>query len=100
MSKQLRPELVVNNNRGEPSPGFFYYTWANPVKCDECAEFIQEYDYYYFEKRSVDKTQKLIAKYYCCVSCYNELLPTEGFKHPINKIVKKELPEKERLPYY
>jgi hypothetical protein len=28
------------------------------------------------------------------------LLPTEGFKYPINKIVKKEVPIKERRPYW
>ncbi len=29
-----------------------------------------------------------------------EKLPTESFKHPANKIVKKELPLKERLNFY
>lgn len=29
-----------------------------------------------------------------------EKLPTESFKYPVNKIIKKELPPKERLKFY
>jgi hypothetical protein len=61
MSKQLRPELVVTNNRGEPAPGFMYFTWASPQKCDECGDYISDYEYYYFEKRSVDKVQRMLV---------------------------------------
>lgn len=91
MSKQLRPELTVANNKGEPDPDCQYFTWRTPTRCDECQEWINDYEYYYFEKRSVDKTQRILVQYYCCINCYLERLPTENFKYPVNKIVKKEL---------
>jgi len=71
-----------------------------PTKCDECGEIIMEFEYYYFEKRSLDKSKRLLVEYYCCPPCYVELLPTEGFKYPVNKLVRKELPERDRGPYY
>jgi hypothetical protein len=91
MSKQLRPELVIGNNKGEPDPECMYFTWRKPTKCDECGEWIHDHEYYYFEKRSVDKSQRLLVQYYCCVNCFMEKLPTESFKYPVNKMVKKEL---------
>lgn len=97
MGRQLRPELVVSNNKGEPDPECMYFTWRKPTKCDECGEWIHDHEYYYFEKRSVDKSQKILVQYYCCVNCFMERLPTENFKHPVNKIVKKELQPKEKL---
>jgi len=59
-----------------------------------------DYHFYYFEKRSVDKQQRMLVQYHCCVKCYNELLPTERFKVPVNKLVLKELPAKERLEHW
>lgn len=48
----------------------------------------------------MDKTQRVLVQYYCCVSCYMERLPTESFKYPVNRIVKKELQPKDRLQFY
>jgi hypothetical protein len=56
MSKQLRPEIVCTNNKGEPDPDCQYFTWKRPTKCDECGEWINDYEYYFYEKKSVDKT--------------------------------------------
>lgn len=55
LPKQLRPELVVSNNKNEPAGEFDYFTWRQPTKCDECQAVIMDFAYYYFEKRSVDK---------------------------------------------
>lgn len=100
LGKQLRPELVISNNRGEAASDYDYFTWKTPIKCDECTSYLMDYHYYYFEKRSVDKQQRLLVQYYCCLKCYNELLPTEKFKYPVNKIVMKELPSKDRLEFW
>ena len=100
MSKQLRPELCLQNNKGEPDLDCQYFTWKRPTKCDECGEFINDHEYYYYEKKSVDKTQRVLVQYYCCVNCYFERLPTESFKYPVNKIHKRELQPKDRLHFY
>lgn len=92
--------MVVNNNKGEPDPECQYFTWRRPTKCDECGEWINDYEYYYYEKKSVDKSQRVLAQYHCCISCYLQRVPTENFKYPFNKIVKKELPSKDRLQFY
>lgn len=53
MGKQLRSELVVMNNRGEPASGFMYFTWKTPVRCSECSDWLSDYTYYYFSKTSL-----------------------------------------------
>jgi hypothetical protein len=80
MSKQLRPEIVCTNNKGEPDPDCQYFTWKRPTKCDECGEWINDYEYYFYEKKSVDKSQRVLIQYYCCAGCFMERLPTENFK--------------------
>ena len=61
MARQLRPEQVAANNTGEPLlTEMEYFTWKEPVKCAECEDWINDYQYYYFEKRSVEKSQKVM----------------------------------------
>lgn len=36
-------------------------------------------------------------QYYCCLDCFERLAPREGFKYPANKIILKELPEREKV---
>lgn len=43
MAKSLRPELAINNSKGEPASGYDFYTWKKPVKCDECQLIINDY---------------------------------------------------------
>jgi hypothetical protein len=100
MSKQLRAELCLANNKGEPDPDCEYFTWKQPTRCDECGQWIHDYEYYFYEKKSIEKSQRHLIRYFCCISCYMEKLPTESFLHPANKIVKKELALKERLQFY
>ena len=68
--------------------------------CDECGQYIQSYTYYYYEKQSVASSMPKIYEYFCDPTCYAELLPTERFKVPFNKIFRKELPERERQTYW
>lgn len=56
MSKQLRPELCLANNKGDPDTECQYFTWRKPTKCDECGDWIHDHEYYYFEKKSIDKS--------------------------------------------
>ena len=53
MSKQLRPELVLNHHRGDLMPNLQYYTWKNPVRCDECGEIIFTHTYFYYSRTGV-----------------------------------------------
>ena len=39
-------------------------------------------------------------KYYCCHECFDRLAPVDGFKHPMNKIIQRELPEAEKEQYW
>jgi hypothetical protein len=38
-----------------------YFTWKNPLRCNECNDWIDDYEYYYFEKRAVDKARTLLV---------------------------------------
>ena len=42
------------------------------VECSECHEFIRQNKFYYATLRQ--------QQYYCCMSCYAELLPTQTYK--------------------
>jgi len=90
--KVFRPEFQMTYSTGEPNNDFLLVTWKNPVPCSECGEIITDYDYFYYEKRSLDKNKALLKQYYCCIRCYVRLQPYDGFKVPSNKIVKKTLP--------
>lgn len=58
--KFLKPQLVIDNNDGALRENYRLFTWKNPVKCNECNEYIDDYEYYYYEKRNVDKYQSLL----------------------------------------
>lgn len=75
LGKQLRPELTVSNHRNEPAEGFTYYSWANPQCCSECGEVIQEYEYYFFAKRSLSEQRQVVQSYFCCLKDYQRLAP-------------------------
>lgn len=96
LAQQLRPELTIWHNRQEPQPNLSYFTWKTPQRCHECHEVIQTYTYYYYEKKSVATKQPTIVRYYCCLDCFDRLAPKEAFKYPMNKILLRELPLKER----
>ena len=63
-----------------------YYTWQNPKTCNEGGEIIQEYVYYYYKKDSPMNPGVPLQEYYCCITHYEKLAPTEGLKYPVNKI--------------
>ena len=98
--KQLRPEHAVKNHNNEPAEGMNYYTWKIPQQCSECGGIIQEYTYYYYEKRAVNKMNSLISQYYCCLKDYEKLAPTESLQVPRNKLQLKELQGSERQPFW
>jgi len=66
MSRQLRPEQVISNNKGQPAQGYKQFTWKKPVVCDECGAHIMEYVYYYYSKESVAVKMPKLYEYYCC----------------------------------
>lgn len=96
----FRPELIQNYSDGDMDNEYTLLTWKNPAPCSECNKFINDYEYYYFEKRSLDKKQTLLRQYWCCMNCYSFLAPLERLKIPANKAVKKTVPEKDRLTHY
>ena len=100
LGAQMRPELVRGYNLGEVQENVRYFTWKNPVQCSDCGEYIDDYEYFYYEKRNIDKQQSLLAQYFCCMRCFNELLPTEGFRYPLKKLQKKAIKEKEKENYW
>jgi hypothetical protein len=55
LCRVLRPEFQFTFSSGEPDNNYILVTWQNPVPCSECGEIITDYDYFYYEKRSLDK---------------------------------------------
>ena len=92
----LRPELVNTHTEGELLPMYRPVTSISPQICSECNEYIDEYTYYLFEKRGVDRKQSLLKRYICCITCYRELIPTNGLQVPSNKLKQISIPERER----
>jgi hypothetical protein len=68
-------ELVQNYTHGQIKESYKLFTWLEPQKCSECNVYIEDFDYYYYEKRNFDKKQTILMQYYCCINCYNELKP-------------------------
>jgi hypothetical protein len=91
-----RFELVKNYTEGTIKEGFKLFTWLVPERCNECKEYIDEFQYYYYEKRNFDKKQTVLRRYFCCNNCYEELKATEGYQVATNLIKKKILPLKSR----
>ena len=100
LSRQLRPELSVANHNNEPASDMQYYTWAEPQQCSECGAIIQEYTYYFYSKRSVNPQNSVLNTYYCCLTDYNKLAPTDSLQVPVNKLQLKELPGRLREPFW
>lgn len=100
LGRQLRPELATQNHRHEPAAGLAYCTWANPQACSEGGQIIQEYTYFYYAKPAAGNLKHLLETYYCCLKCWERLKPTEGLRYPSNKIEQKQLPQRERVPFW
>lgn len=95
-SKFFRPEFQCYYSTGEVDTDYMLVTWQNPTPCSECGELITDYDYFYYQKKMLDKNRTPIKEYFCCIKCYMRLKPQEGFKVPGNQIVQKTLPPQER----
>lgn len=98
--KFLRPEFQSEYCSDEIEPNNMLCTWKNPTKCEGCDQFITDYEYYYYEKRSVNKERTLYIQYYYCQSCYAKLKPINGFKIGADKLIRKVLPFAERMIYW
>lgn len=96
----LRLEVMSTYNNGEVEQGYQYFTWKTPCKCSECGKFINDYDYYSFEKYSFNDKKSLLFQYLCCLSCYAKLLPSRNFKVPFNRIVRKALSAANKLTHW
>ena len=96
----FRPELAMKHNDGKLDPDYELVTWVNPVRCEECNKFILEFEYFYYEKRNIDKKATLLKQYYCCKSCHDLLAPMERLKVPSNRVVHKTMAEKNRFTRY
>jgi len=96
----LRPEIMLNYSSAEMETGYEQYTWKNPVKCNECGKYIEDYEYYSYEKYSYGDRRVITFQYFCCLSCYARLLPSRNYKVPFNKIVRKSLPTSMRLIHW
>ncbi len=96
----LRMEVTSSYSTGELEAGYEFFTWKNPSKCHECDKYISEYEYYAFEKYSLNDNKTLLHQYLCCLSCYDRLLPSRGFKAPFHRLVLKSVPPANRLIYW
>eukprot|EP00743_Colponemidia_sp_Colp-15_P010245 GILK01011263.1.p1 GENE.GILK01011263.1~~GILK01011263.1.p1 ORF type:complete len:1014 (+),score=191.11 GILK01011263.1:62-3103(+) len=102
ITKRIRLELVANYTEGGIQPDWVQQTWMYPHKCSECDRYITDFEYYYFEKRNVDKQATLLMTYYCDVDCYAAKTANgaDGLKFSANKLKRKTLPEKDRDSYW
>jgi len=96
----FRPEFQSYYCSDELEDGFVLSTWRNPVPCESCDRFITEYEFYYYEKRSVNREKGLIAQYFYCPSCYLRLKPSNGFKVSTEKLIYKIVPFNERKIFW
>ena len=94
----LRIELTSNYSTNETDPNYQMQTWKNPVKCTECEKYIQDYEYYTYDTFKNRKLNK--ALYYCCLDCYNKLLPSKCFKVSFYKITHRILSLSLRSTYW
>ena len=53
--RRMRPEWMMNNNNNEIDENYTKQTWKTPTRWWVWAHFIQEYTYYFYEKRGLDK---------------------------------------------
>ncbi len=96
----LRPEIMVTYNQGEIEPGYEMFTWKTPAKCAECGRYINDLEYYTYEKYSFGDKRTLLFQYMCCLSCYADLLPSRGFKVPFNRLVRRTVPPAGRFTHW
>jgi len=105
--RQLRPEWIMNNISDEVAEGFIKQTWINPVKWMVWGNFIRDYEYFYYEKRNLDRKRTILTQYHCWIQCYYEVnadinsrVTVEEnpllHKYPWHKFEKKELPLNKR----
>ena len=40
----LRPEFVIDYNDGQLHEDYRLFTWKNPIRCDECQLFIDDFE--------------------------------------------------------
>ncbi len=96
----LRPEAMVSYNVGEIEAGYEKFTWRDPAKCSECGKYINDYEYYVYEKYAFGEQKLLMFQYACCLVCYARLLPSRGFKVPYSRLARKAVPPAERLIHW
>ena len=64
ISRQLRPEWIINNSNDEVAEGYIKQTWRSPTRCVVCGQFIQDFEYYFYEKRNLDKNRTIMTQLY------------------------------------
>lgn len=96
-STYLRPEIMTTHTTGETDPDFTRFTWKRPVKCSECGQYMQDYDFFAYEGAT---SGTRTAQYVCCLTCFAILFPKRAFKVPFDKLVQRTLPESMRQTYW
>ena len=99
-STYLRPELMTTHSSNEIEAIFQKFTWKNPIKCNECNRYIDDYEYYSYERFAFGDRRGLSSEYTCCLSCYTRLLPSRNFQVPFSRIIRKSLPLSERFVHW
>jgi hypothetical protein len=109
--RQLRPEWMINNHDDEFVEGYVKQTWIKPTPWCSCGEYIVDFEYYYYEKRNLDKKRTLLTQLYWWPNCFFEVnseikagLATEehplAIKYPWHKFEKRELHESKRGEFW
>eukprot|EP00826_Nyctotherus_ovalis_P065616 TRINITY_DN964_c0_g1_i17.p1 TRINITY_DN964_c0_g1~~TRINITY_DN964_c0_g1_i17.p1 ORF type:complete len:649 (+),score=113.42 TRINITY_DN964_c0_g1_i17:758-2704(+) len=93
----LRPEIMTTHSSSDVVSGFIKFTWKYPVKCSECNKYVEDYDYYSYERVA---SERRAADYLCCLSCYTMLFPSRNFKVPFARLMRKTLPPPMRQVYW
>ena len=96
-SCHLRTEALSTYTVTESSSVFEKFTWKCLVKCTECDNWIKDYDFYAHQSYRAGYNK---SQYMCCLTCYNHLSPSKGFRIPFNQIIAVTLPEPLRFTYW
>jgi len=96
----LRPELMINYRSNENLLSLERFTWKTPTRCTECDKYIDDYEYFIYEKPVYGERKTSPFQYICCLSCYDKLLPLKNFKVPVDRLIRQTLPKEEHLIHW
>ena len=90
----------MTNHNNEPAENMQYFAWLHPIRSSESGAYIQDYQFYYYSKKSANNPNLVLESYLVTVDEYNRLGPLGKLKYPMKNLTYKETPAEERHPFW